>query len=67
MKFLMSCVGCSMTAVHARELTSYIELRDDAYDEVECTQRHRGSAILFGTRRCGGKRRVHRMAFSTLT
>jgi hypothetical protein len=41
MKLLMPCVECPLT-----EVVSSVELRDDAYYEVECRQGHRRSAIL---------------------
>lgn len=46
MKLLMSCLDCALTAEDARESISYVELRDDAYYELECNRGHRRSAIL---------------------
>jgi hypothetical protein len=46
MKLLMSCIECSLTAEDATEVLSYVELRDDAYYEVECRQGHRRSVIF---------------------
>jgi len=46
MKLLMICIECPLTDENLREVANYVELRDDAYYEVECSRGHRRSIIL---------------------
>jgi hypothetical protein len=45
MRLLISRYECTLTDEDPREVASYVELRDDAYYEVECRQGHRRSII----------------------
>jgi hypothetical protein len=46
MKLLMLCAACGLVGDNVAELLNYVELRDDAYYEVECSRGHRRSVVL---------------------
>jgi len=46
MKLLMLCIECPMLADNPQEVLNYVELRDDAYYDFECSRGHRRLIVL---------------------